>query len=69
MFDFYLNAAEREEGEILVQSDFNTALLEPDTVRRWLGHYQALLHGIVHQPLRPVLELPLTEENPEPVSA
>jgi iturin family lipopeptide synthetase A len=69
MFDFYLNAAEREEGEILVQCDFNTALLEPDTVRRWLGHYQALLHGIVHQPLRPVLELPLTEENPEPVSA
>jgi iturin family lipopeptide synthetase A len=69
MFDLYLNAAEREEGEILVQCDFNTALLEPDTVRRWLGHYQALLHGIVHQPLRPVLELPLTEESAEPVSA
>jgi iturin family lipopeptide synthetase A len=69
MFDFYLNAAEREEGEILVQCDFNTALLEPGTVRRWLGHYQALLRGIVLQPSRPVLELPLTEEQPEPVSA
>ena len=69
MFDFYLNAAEREEGEILVQCDFNTALLEPDTVRRWLGHYQALLHGIVHQPRRPVMELPLTEESAEPATA
>jgi iturin family lipopeptide synthetase A len=62
MFDLYLNAAERENGEILGQCDYNTALLEPDTVRRWLGHYRALLHGIVHQPRRPVIELPLTEE-------
>jgi hypothetical protein len=38
-------------------------------VRRWLGHYQALLHGIVHQSGRPVLELPLIEETAEPAPA
>ena len=69
MFDLYLNAAERGNGEILGQCDFNTALLEPDTVRRWLGHYRALLHGIVHQPRRPVVELPLIEEGVAPVAA
>jgi iturin family lipopeptide synthetase A len=69
MFDLYLNAAERESGDILVQCDYNTALLEAETVRRWLGHYRALLHGIVREPRRPVIDLPLTEEKAVSVPA
>ena len=63
MFDLYLNAAERGNGEILVQCDHNTALVEAETMRRWLGHYRALLRGIVDQPERPVIDLPLTEDS------
>jgi iturin family lipopeptide synthetase A len=69
MFDLYLNAAERANGEILVQCDFNTALVEHETMRRWLGHYRALLRGIVHQPRQPVADLPLTEDEPAAASA
>ena len=36
MFDLYLNAAERINGEIVVQCDHNTALIEPETMKRWL---------------------------------
>lgn len=63
MFDLYLNAAERENGEMLVQCDHNLALIEPETIRRWLGHYRALLHGIVARPGQPVADLPLVEED------
>jgi natural product biosynthesis luciferase-like monooxygenase protein len=62
MFDLYLNAAERASGEILVQCDYNTALIEPATMQRWLGHYQALLRGIAADPTRPIADLPLTDE-------
>jgi non-ribosomal peptide synthetase component F len=66
MFDLYLNAAERASGEILVQCDYNTALIEPATMRRWLGHYQALLRGIAADPARPIVDLPLTAEENVP---
>jgi non-ribosomal peptide synthetase component F len=69
MFDLYLNAAESANGEILVQCDYNTALIEPDTMQRWLGHYRALLRGIVRQPSQPVADLPLTEDEPAPATA
>ncbi len=69
MFDLYLNAAERADGEVLVQCDFNTALIEAETMQRWLGHYRALLQGIVRQPRQPVADLPLTEDEPLTASA
>jgi iturin family lipopeptide synthetase A len=68
MFDLYLNAAERGNGDILVQCDHNLALIEPETMRRWLGHYRALLRGIVARPGQPVADLPLVEED-EPARA
>jgi iturin family lipopeptide synthetase A len=63
MFDLYLNAAERANGEILVQCDHNLALIDPETMLRWLGHYRVLLRGLVAQPDQPVADLPLTEED------
>jgi Condensation domain len=59
MFDLYLNAAERKNGEIVVQCDHNSALVEPDTMRRWLNHYKTLLEGIVANPDQSVATLPL----------
>jgi iturin family lipopeptide synthetase A len=67
MFDLYLNAAEKKDGEILVQCDYNTALITSETMQRWLGHYRAILHGIAADPGQPVIDLPLTE--PEGSSA
>ena len=63
MFDLYLNAAEKKDGEILVQCDFNTALIDPETMQRWLGHYRTILRGIVAHPDQPVVDIPLTAED------
>ena len=38
MFDLYLNAAERTNGEIVVQCDHNTDFISGETVKRWLRH-------------------------------
>ena len=59
MFDLYLNAAEKKNGEILVQCDHNSALLEPETMLRWLNHYKTLIEGIIANPDQPVATLPL----------
>jgi natural product biosynthesis luciferase-like monooxygenase protein len=59
MFDLYLNAAERKNGEIVVECDHNIALVEPETMQRWLHHYRTLLEGIVAHPDEPVATLPL----------
>jgi iturin family lipopeptide synthetase A len=59
MFDLYLNAAERKSGEIVVQCDHNSALVEPDTMWRWLTHYKTLLEGVVANADQPVATLPL----------
>ncbi|MEJ0000652.1 MAG: MupA/Atu3671 family FMN-dependent luciferase-like monooxygenase [Verrucomicrobiota bacterium] len=59
MFDLYLNAAERKNGEIIVQCDHNLAMVEPATMERWLRHYRTLLSGIVANPEQPIATLPL----------
>ena len=61
MFDLYLNAAEKDDGEILIQCDHKIALIAPETMRAWLAHYAALLRGVAVEPNRPVFELPLSE--------
>jgi hypothetical protein len=59
MFDLALNAAEKVNGEILVECGHNTALVEPETMQRWLKHYKTLLEGIVANPDQLVSTLPL----------
>jgi non-ribosomal peptide synthetase component F len=59
MFDLYLNAAERKNGEIVVECDHNLALVEAETMQRWLHHYRTLLEGIMAHPDEPVATLPL----------
>jgi natural product biosynthesis luciferase-like monooxygenase protein len=62
MFDLYLNAAERKNGEIVVQCDHNVAMIEPETMRRWLGHYRTLIEGIIANPELAVNLLPLLKK-------
>lgn len=59
MFDLYMNAAERINGEIVVDCDHNTSVVEADTVNRWLKRYEIILEGIVANPDQPISVLPL----------
>ena len=67
MFELYLNAAERKSGEIFVQCDYNTDLIAPETMQRWLRHYKTLLQGIVADPnqLAALIPLMTAEEQQE----
>ncbi|HEV3271510.1 MAG TPA: MupA/Atu3671 family FMN-dependent luciferase-like monooxygenase [Candidatus Methylacidiphilales bacterium] len=71
MFELYLNAAEKKNGEIFVQCDYNTDLIAPETMRRWLRHYKTLLRGIAGDPNQPAALIPLmtAEEQQELVVA
>jgi amino acid adenylation domain-containing protein len=60
-FDLGFNLAE-EDGGLRVECDFNTALVDSETVHRWLGHYQALMEGIVGDVEQATAQLPLLTE-------
>jgi iturin family lipopeptide synthetase A len=62
MFDFYLNAAERVNGEIIIQADHNTDFIFSETAKRWLRHYEVLLEGVAAAPDSPIEALPLMSE-------
>jgi glutamate-1-semialdehyde aminotransferase/acyl carrier protein len=59
MYELYLNAAERKNGEIRVQCDHNADLIAPETLQRWLQHYRTLLQGIVADPNQLAVLIPL----------
>jgi iturin family lipopeptide synthetase A len=60
-FDIHTVVTEAEDG-LLVQCNYNTDLFDEETVRRWLGHYETLLQGIVADPRQSVWALPLMSE-------
>ncbi|HET6262476.1 MAG TPA: amino acid adenylation domain-containing protein, partial [Chloroflexia bacterium] len=57
-FDLSLDMQNDEEGLHGVL-EYNLDLFDPSTITRMLGHFQALLEGIVANPNRRVSELPL----------
>ncbi|KEO82579.1 non-ribosomal peptide synthetase [Tumebacillus flagellatus] len=57
-FDLAVDVEENGEG-LTVVLEYNTDLLEAETVERMAGHYQELLQGIVGQPEQRIAELPL----------
>jgi amino acid adenylation domain-containing protein/natural product biosynthesis luciferase-like monooxygenase protein len=59
MFDLYMNVAEREGG-LLCELD-HSAIFNPDTARRWLGHFRTLLEQLAANPSAPVSELTLLD--------
>jgi amino acid adenylation domain-containing protein len=48
--------------DILIECDYNTDLLTPTTIERWLGHYRVLLRAVADNPEQRIGDLaPLTE--------
>ena len=60
-FDIFLNVIESKDGLIL-DCDYNTGLYDEGTIARWLGHYEALLKGIVSDINQTISRLPLLSE-------
>lgn len=57
-FDLTLNLVANKE-RVTGFIEYNTDLFHPDTIRRFAGHYQTLLEGIVADPLQQLAQLPL----------
>ena len=60
-FDLTLVVQVSERG-LVVQAEYNRDLFEPDTVERFLEHFEILLKGIVEDSRRRLSELPLLSE-------
>ncbi|HYG65107.1 MAG TPA: amino acid adenylation domain-containing protein, partial [Thermoanaerobaculia bacterium] len=61
-FDLTLTAAPVEDGRLVSALEYDSALFDPVTVDRMLGHWRTLLAGIVADPAAPVSALPLLQE-------
>ncbi|HEY4341753.1 MAG TPA: condensation domain-containing protein, partial [Steroidobacteraceae bacterium] len=57
-FEFGINAVDDGES-LLLECDYNSDLLNAETVSRWLGHYRELLIAVAANPAMRVSELPL----------
>jgi hypothetical protein len=60
-FDLTLELVETERG-LVGTAQYDTDLFDAATITRMLGHFQALLEGIIADPARRLLELPLLTE-------
>ena len=66
-FELGLDIVDTGRG-LSLAANYNSDLLEPTTVRRWLDHYRTLLEGVVAEPSRDVRRIPLVAHRP-PVAA
>jgi surfactin synthase thioesterase subunit len=57
-FELTFGIVERQEG-IRLQMEYRTSLFQPETIRRLLQHFQALLESIVAHPETPLDALPM----------
>ena len=60
-FDIFLNIVESKNG-LTLDCDYNTGLFDETTIGRWLGHYQAILEGMISGVERPISQIPLLAE-------
>jgi len=60
-FDLGLNVID-QNGELLLDMDYNSDLFNATTIHRWLGHLRTLLAGVVVDPRQRLSELPLLDE-------
>ncbi|HEU4323408.1 MAG TPA: amino acid adenylation domain-containing protein [Roseiflexaceae bacterium] len=60
-FDLTLSMTEAPDG-LRTVAEYKTDLFDASTIERMLGHYEALLEGIVQDPDRRLSELPLLTE-------
>ena len=59
MFDLSINAAERKNGEIITQCDYNSSVIAAETMERWLACYHTLLRNIESDPHQQAASIPL----------
>ena len=57
-FEVGMNVVDRG-AELTAEVTFNTDLIEPATMQRWLRHFETLLRAVAAQPEQPVSALPL----------
>jgi amino acid adenylation domain-containing protein/non-ribosomal peptide synthase protein (TIGR01720 family) len=60
-FDLGMNVTD-QDGELIVEIDYNSDLFDATTIHRWLGHFRTLLAGVVANPRQRLSELPLLDE-------
>ena len=60
-FDLSLYVADRAEG-LECTWEYSTDLFDAETIKRWMGHFQTLLEGIVTDPDQRISNLPLLTE-------
>jgi amino acid adenylation domain-containing protein/non-ribosomal peptide synthase protein (TIGR01720 family) len=60
-FDLGLNVTD-QNGELILDMDYNSDLFNATTIHRWLGHLRTLLAGVVADPRQRLSELPLLDE-------
>ncbi len=59
-FELFVNAAQ-VRGELRLETQYNTALFDPATIRRWLAAFESFLRGAVARPEAALGELPLVD--------
>ena len=57
-FDIYFNMIETDSG-VVIDCEYNSDLFDAATIRRWLGHYRAILEGAAANAAQTVSNLPL----------
>ena len=60
-FDLILEVEEQTEG-LFVTFEYSTDLFAPETIERMMSHFQALLTGVVADPMLRVADLPLLSQ-------
>lgn len=61
VFDLEINVIDSGKA-IRVESTYNRDLFDPTTLRRWLGHWQSLLRGILQDPEQTIACIPMMED-------
>ena len=64
-FDLTLSLREKGDG-LEVELEYSTDLFNAATISKMIGHYRSLLEGIVADPEKRILDLPLLTENKRP---
>jgi amino acid adenylation domain-containing protein len=57
-FDIFINAVEGTDG-LTLHVDYNTTLIDPSTIARWIDCYETLLAGLSGDPAQPLAFLPI----------
>lgn len=56
-------SADVTASSVTLKADFDADLFEPPTVRRMLGHFGTILHGVIRSPATTILRLPILTDS------